>query len=84
MLDANICCGSGFFFVGLTGSVIYPFVFGAQWQVAGQTAQIYRGGGRFICDGTLRKIGLDCECLVVWAKLALGKARHDAKCDLYL
>ena len=30
-----------FLFVGLTGPVIYPFVFGEQWQIAGQTAQLY-------------------------------------------
>lgn len=36
-----------FLFVGLTGPVIYPFVFGAQWQIAGQTAQIYAVAAAF-------------------------------------
>ena len=30
-----------FLFVGVFGSTIYPVIFGAQWLVAGQTAQIY-------------------------------------------
>ena len=30
-----------FLFVALTGSFLYSFVFGSQWHVAGQTAQIY-------------------------------------------
>jgi O-antigen/teichoic acid export membrane protein len=36
-----------FLFVGLTGPEIYPFVFGAQWQIAGQTAQIYAVAAAF-------------------------------------
>ena len=30
-----------FLFVAVTGPFLYPLVFGAQWYVAGQTAQIY-------------------------------------------
>ena len=39
-----------FLFVAVTGPFLYPLVFGAQWYVAGQTAQIYRGRSLVLLD----------------------------------
>ena len=36
-----------FLFVALTGPFLYPLVFGSQWHVAGETAQIYAVSAAF-------------------------------------